>query len=209
MFWQAALFYHRGLEMITKQCKVWSPMCTNSSSFNKANCKSYLGQDWKKISVGFHVRITSFHMKISSFHMKIITKDNLPGMVTPMFSFFFLHINFPSRSRVLGVGVLPSLPIPAPKIGDHHHGFDYGINHLAGLVTIYAYSALPFMSLVLIPLSCSFQRGRSNLCITQTYPQLSFLKFYLQYHRSYIFATVWQGLIYCFASVFSMALSRI
>ena len=30
-------------------------MCT-ISSFNKANCKTYLGQDWKKISVGFNVK---------------------------------------------------------------------------------------------------------------------------------------------------------
>ena len=45
MFWQAALFSHRGLEMVTKQCQIWSPMYTNFASFNKANCKTYVGQD--------------------------------------------------------------------------------------------------------------------------------------------------------------------
>ena len=44
MFWQAALFGHRGLEIVKKQCHVWSQMCTNFASFNKANCKTYLGQ---------------------------------------------------------------------------------------------------------------------------------------------------------------------
>ena len=41
----------KALEMITKQCQVWSPMCTNSSSFNKANCKTYLDKTERQ---GFH-----------------------------------------------------------------------------------------------------------------------------------------------------------
>ena len=32
-------------EMVKKQCQVWSPMCTNFASFNKANCKTYMGQN--------------------------------------------------------------------------------------------------------------------------------------------------------------------
>ena len=45
MLWQAALFYHSGLEMVKKQCQVWSPMCTNFSSFNKATARPI----WDKI----------------------------------------------------------------------------------------------------------------------------------------------------------------
>ena len=47
MFWQAAFCSHRGLDMVKKECHVWSPICTNFASFNKANCKTYLGDKTK------------------------------------------------------------------------------------------------------------------------------------------------------------------
>ena len=47
-FWQDAIFCNKNLEMemITKQCQVWSYInVQNSTSFNKANCNTCMGQD--------------------------------------------------------------------------------------------------------------------------------------------------------------------
>ena len=136
MFWQVAFFYHSSLEMVKKQCQVWSPIaqtpplstrltarpiwdktkngthemhqisheiwspvCTNSSSLNKANCKTYLDKNKNKdfmktasdMKIGhFYVKTTDFHVKIAGFQKM---KDHLQGIVTLMFS-IFLYFDF-------------------------------------------------------------------------------------------------------------------
>ena len=60
----AAVFYHRGLAMTNyhcsqlidtfkQQCQVWSPVITNSASFNMANCKTHLKMISRKTTCWF------------------------------------------------------------------------------------------------------------------------------------------------------------
>ena len=82
MFWQAALFGHKGLEMIKKQCQVLSPRCTNFASFNKANCKIHRDKTKNEDFMNSVMKSAAFHEK---HHF---SKDQLQGIVTLCFLFF-------------------------------------------------------------------------------------------------------------------------
>ena len=76
---QAALFYDRGLEMVKKQCPVWSQVCTNSPLSTRPTAKPIL----VKTKTKDFMKTADFHIEIASFHFK--TEDHLQGIVTPMF----------------------------------------------------------------------------------------------------------------------------